>query len=329
MIINKYMVIYYLFLACSFILGLLSAVIGLKTIWKWRFIKTPEEQYNLEKNFYLCSSAMFVGISIRIMMIPLWYFMLQSLIPLIPGAMCLAGVHACVPFYSWAASSLKIILPLLYFTWIMITILDNKMKKHPFLNFRHYFLIPVILFVFLETFVDMKYLFSLAPRTVTCCTAMFDLGSSSTTAQIFTETHWGWVLGFCVIFVLQNILMMLSKKNNRIIDSSLIIGSILLSIALLFSLHTKLSPVILEAPFHHCIFCLVQINMFVLIGTAVLMLGVYFNFVYGLLRIIQGKTGVSEKTDIIKLFYQKIRLAIWILYGLGVLLILFPFIKHL
>jgi len=43
----------------------------------------------------------------------------------------------------------------------------------------------------------------------------------------------------------------------------------------LCALHSSLSPLILDAPFHHCIFCLLQNSRIVLGGFALLLTGLY------------------------------------------------------
>jgi len=66
--------------------------------------------------------------------------------------MCLAGVHQNVPIYSWVSSSLKLFLPLLYFAWIVISMIDKKFIEQPFLKFRYYFLAPLFTYLHRDFF---------------------------------------------------------------------------------------------------------------------------------------------------------------------------------
>lgn len=317
--INKFIVIYYLFLFCSFAMGLLGAAVGLHTIVRWRSATSPETKRKFENNLYLCMSAIFLGACIRVVMVPLWFSMLQSLIPLIPGSMCLAGVHLAVPiYYSWLSSLLKLVLPLFYFTWIALTIIDRKIIEQPFLKFRHFFLIPLLIFIFAETFLDLKYLFLLQPKMVTCCTAIFDLSSRA-------EIQWHFVISFCVVLAMQLIFMTLFQKKKTTYMLT-VISSVIVFINLPLALHTKLSPLILDAPFHHCIFCLLQINMFALAGTFFLILAIYSSFSFGLIGLVGRSKSCYEKIDG---FLNKIKLASLILYAIGFVLLLIPTIYSL
>jgi len=324
MILNKFVVIYYLFLFCSFALGLLGVAVGLNTILSLQLTIAPETRQKLENRLYLVSSALFIGACIRVVMIPLWFIMLQSLIPLIPGAMCLAGVHIAVPIYSWSASSMKLVLPLFYFTWITITMVDKKIMEQPFLKFRHFLLIPLIIFIFAEACLDLQYLLSLKSVNVTCCTALFDF-SDGTVPEIFTESHWYFVILFCMVLLLQSFLMMIFQ-NRKTVYILIAVCSSALFITLPLSLHSQLSPLILDAPFHHCIFCLLQISMPALAGTFLLLMAIYLSFAYGLIGFVGHQKDILDK---IAVYLIKIRLTSLILYALGVILLLIPTVIQL
>jgi len=324
MIINRVVVIYYLFLFFSFALGLLGASIGLYAAFLRKSDISPETRYKTDKYLYLCSSAMHLGIWLRIIMVPLWFYMLQNLIPLIPGAMCLAGVHQNVPIYSWVSSSLKLFLPLLYFAWIVISMIDKKFIEQPFLKFRYYFLAPLLILIFIEIFFDIRYLLFIKPVKVTCCTAMFDLNTGNV-PKIFTESHWYWIMAFCITFIIQNLLM-LKRKMKKYSYFLISLFSTLLFISLLFSLHTKLSPLILNAPFHHCIFCLLQINMYVLTGTVLLLIGIYMAFTYGIIGFLSIAYQWEAK---VMPYMNKIKFINMALYISGFLILLFITITSL
>ena len=324
MIINKFIAVYYLFLFFSFAIGLLGAVVGLRAIGRWRSADTPEKRYQLEKLLYLCTSAMFLGVVLRVVMIPLWFWMLNSLVPLIPGAMCLAGVHLNVPVYSWLASTLKVILPLVYFTWIIISRVDRTLVEQPFLKFRHYLLVPLIILILAETFLDLKYLFSLKVSNVTCCTALFDYNTGNI-SEVLTENHWYFVIICGIFLLLQAIILMAAerKRAGHVAIAALAGG---LFVTLILALHTKLSPLILDAPFHHCIFCLLQGNLFVFSGFFFLLLGIYLSFSFGLVGFWStGNTNYEKLSSYLK----KIKSISLLMYAGGFLLLLVPTLQHL
>lgn len=324
MLLNKYIVVYFLFLFSSLAVSLLSAVVGLRTIFKWRSNQTPETRHQLENNLYLCRSAMFAGASVRVIMVPLWFFMLQSLIPLVPGAMCLAGIHQAVPVYSWLASGMKLILLLFYCTWIIIEILDRKIMEQPFLKFRHYLLILIIMAVLAEAFLDIKYLFALKPIKVTCCTALFDMDDTNI-PRFLSESHWYFVIVFCVALFAQTLLFLLAWKKKTAYPF-IITLALIMFIALPLGLHTRLSPLLLDAPFHHCIFCLLQNRVFILVGGGISLMAIYFSFAYGLIGLVSGKI---DRHMQITGFLKKIRFISLTLFSAGFLLLLVPTLLYL
>jgi hypothetical protein len=78
------------------------------------------------------------------------------------------------------------------------------------------------------------------------------------------------------------------------------------------SLHTKLSPLILDTPFHHCVFCLLQDNPWVLLGFTSLMIGICISISSGLIGYLQGPAHFADR------MLCKMKIIIFGLYGAGV-----------
>lgn len=321
MLLNKYIVIYALFLVCSLGVGLLAAGYGLMVLLRRRADDTAEKRHHLEKYLYLCTSAMLIGALVRIVMVPLWFAMLHSLITTIPGAMCLAGVHLNVGSYAWAASSMKLILPLFYFSWIYIAKIDRSRPDQPFLRLRQILLFPLTLFLFGEAFLDIKFLTGLTPSPVTCCTAIFDFNTQGIPPAL-TETHWYFVILFFAALLLQ-MLAMLPRNAGRWTALSVVVLSTVLLGALPLALHTRLSPLILESPFHHCIFCVLQNSPWVLLGFALSMIAIYLSFAWGL-------TGFAHPAVIqADTWSRGVKITTFLLYIAGAGMLAIPTIKHL
>lgn len=321
MLLNKYIVIYALFLVCSLGVGLLAAGYGLMVLLRRRADDTVEKRHHLEKYLYLCTSAMLIGALVRIVMAPLWFAMLHSLIPAIPGAMCLAGVHLNVGGHAWAASSMKLILPLLYFSWIYITKIDRSRPDQPFFRLRQILLVPLTFFLFGEAFLDVRFLTGLTPSPVTCCTAIFDFNTQGI-PQALTETHWYFVIVFFAALLLQ-MLAMLPRSAGRWAPLSVIVLSIVLLGALPLALHTRLSPLILDSPFHHCIFCVLQNNPWVLFGFALSMIAIYLSFAWGLTAFAHPAAIQADACS------RRVKITTYLLYIAGAGLIAIPTIKQL
>ena len=129
-----------------------------------------------------------------------------------------------------------------------------------------------------------------------CCTAIFDFPPENI-PKLITETHWYWVIATGLLMLIQ-LPLTLIKKPSRWRYFQITVLSIVLLISFFLMLHTKISPVILKAPFHHCVFCLLENHPFVLIATIIFCLGVYLNFSYGLIGMVSHRTNsaaIAEK----------------------------------
>lgn len=295
MIINKVIAIYFFLLFVSIAVGLVGAGIGLSSLIKWKKELSHEKRNAIEEKLYLSMSAIFLGVCIRVVMLPIWFYMLQGLIPVVPGAMCLSGIHQNVPFYSWIASALKLVLPFLYLTWLTVSFIDRKNKEQPFLKLRHLFLIPLVVFLLVESFFDIAFITSLKPIPVPCCTALFDMGSD-TLPDLFTDRHWYFVGALLAVLIAQLAVLSISKFK---ITTFLAAGFLSIAIFILLPLahHTQLSPLLLETPFHHCVFCLLQNKPAILLGTILVLFGVYFSFSYAVVGLSAIKSGALDATQ--------------------------------
>jgi hypothetical protein len=316
MVLNKFVVVYYLFLFISLAVGALAAAAGLWVFLHAGRTATHEAARRLERYLYLSISAMMVGAVVRLVMVPLWFFTLQSLVAVIPGAMCLAGVHNNVPVYSWLASGMKLVLPGLYLAWLFVIAADRQVAEQPFFRTRQLLLIPLIVLLLGETLLDVRFLTALKPTPVSCCTAIFDLNTRNV-PPVLTQSHWYFAALFPLALGAQTRLLLKPQHRAKQSLSRVHLGIITLAvvafIALVLAMHTKLSPLILETPFHHCVFCLLQTNTLVLTGFVLLMVGIYLSVACGIIGHAQsrGRTRVADR------LLRKTRTFILILYAIG------------
>ena len=253
-----------------------------------------EKQYGLEKKVYLIITILSLGFFLRLLMIPLWFWTLHSMIISVSGAMCLVGVHNINAPVSYISSGLKLALPVFYGYWLTLNSLDRQVAAQPFMKQKLIFLSPLGLLILIETVFDATFLFSVPPRQVSCCTSLFDVPRDYI-PQIVTGSTWIWVVVFyCLaVFIIGEIIWFLiaqkrslsskegwwfGKKSVMIFETLIIVFAIAIFV---LSLHTKIAPLFLNIPFHHCIFCLGQevwdaLLSFTLIFTGLTMLLVYF-----------------------------------------------------
>ena len=293
MILNNYITTY---LVCSFLslfIGIIAVIYGFPVWKKWDLNKEDEEQYRLEKKIYLIITVLSLGFLLRILMIPLWFLALHSMIISIPGAMCLVGVHNAAPSISYVASSLKLVLPAFYGYWLILNMLDRKVVTQPFIKQKLMLLTPLGIFILAETIFDVSFFFSTPPRQVSCCTSLFDVPRDDI-LQIAIESTWVWVVIFYIlaIIILGNIIYFLiahkkstsSGRENRFGSKALMLVetplAIFFFVVFVLALQTKISPLFLHLPFHHCIFCLCQEVMDALISFCMVFIGITLFTIY-------------------------------------------------
>ena len=307
MILNNYIITY---LVCSFfslLIGLVAAVNGFHVWRRWDITSQAEEQYRLEKRVYLIITVLSLGFILRLLMVPLWFWTLHSMIISIPGAMCLVGVHNVNVPLSYIASGLKLAMLPLYGYWLLLNYLDRKVVTQPFMKQKMTFLIPLGILILCETILDASFLLSVPPHQVSCCTSLFDAPVESA-PQVITASTWLWVAIFYVLVfsIMGEIIFFLiaqrrrpsSKKGRWFGKKSLLISETLIIIFLfvvfILALHTKVSPLFLGLPFHHCIFCLCQEVWDALLSVSMIFTGLILLMIYFWVVSLAGYGGVNE-----------------------------------
>ncbi|MGQ9759011.1 MAG: hypothetical protein ACUVQ5_00330 [Candidatus Methanomethylicaceae archaeon] len=132
-----------------------------------------EEKYGLEKEYYLLSTVVWVILITRIFASVLFWVTNESLIPLIPGAMCQFGVNQAGAPYSWIDNGVKLIVLLVYGIWLSLDFLNRKVKGGPLMqSLSRIFLLLAPLLV-LDLALDLGFYFTVSPVTVPCCRVVF------------------------------------------------------------------------------------------------------------------------------------------------------------
>ncbi|MFA5117441.1 MAG: hypothetical protein WC695_01155 [Candidatus Omnitrophota bacterium] len=279
MILNNFVVSYFVMIVFSLGICLPAAFVALQVagVWK-RERNTSEGQHRLEKRVYLVIVLICLGFSMRLFMIPLWFLTLQSLIPSIPGAMCMAGLHQLDAPVSYAATILKFFIPLAYIYWLVLNAVDRRIETQPFMVRKLYLVMPLAILMIIESFLDAHFLSSIKPKIVSCCTLMFDLPRSAALKIIRKEAVL-WMFSFYAFIGASFAAYRarsLFNKTARIVSA---VSSLLALIFLVLMLHTKLSPLMLEAPFHQCVFCLFQEFPDIAIAAASVIIGLWLTFI--------------------------------------------------
>ncbi|HBA85945.1 MAG TPA: hypothetical protein DCZ95_17820 [Verrucomicrobia bacterium] len=297
MILNMYVVSYLLLSFLSLLVGGGAMVVGVRVALKWKAGHSSEEQYQLEKKVYLSMTLVMLGFYMRLALAPLWFLMLQSFVPSIPGAMCLAGVHLLQTPHSFISTILKFVLPMAYGYWLVLNALDRKIESQPLMKWKLYALLPLGLLMFFETFSDLRFVFSVKPLFVNCCSSLFD-DPSSAIAQKLTYSGWGWAIGFFGVglSLLALSVFLLRRPRHRAGLLLWLLGpAVLISFAL--ALHTRFSPLFLRAMFHHCIFCIWQKLPDTILATIAICVGCWAAVIFAATRNVYKIAGAEAVAD--------------------------------
>jgi len=291
-LLNNYIVTYLVCSVFSLVIGIVAAASGLSVSRRWESAGSTEEQYRLEKRVYLIITLVSVGLCLRLLMVPLWFGTLHSMLGSIPGAMCLTGVHNSNTPYSYLASSLKLLLPPLYGFWLILNALDRKVASQPFMKQKLLFLTPLGILVLGESLLDAYFFFTVPYRQVSCCTSLFDLPEANITPIV--AQSWGWLVMFyaLILFVWGEMVYFFyaqkrsasaargwwfGNKAIMFMETALIIATFGVFI---YVLNGNFSPLFLHRPLHHCIFCLGQQVGDALLSSGMIFLGLTLFMIY-------------------------------------------------
>jgi hypothetical protein len=282
-IVNFLTVTYILIAVLALAVAVPAAVVGSLVARGWKTEDGAEERDELEKRVYLVITLMTVGLSLRLALVPLWFLTLSSLITHVPGAMCLAGVHMLDSPWSFLASSLKIVVPLVYGFWLVLNTLDRRIARQPLMRLKLLLLAPTAVLLLVESGLDFHVLASVEPRSVSCCTSLFDMPKSDLARVVSSSTSlWVWIfagLGTAALGLATTV----TRRPSMLWRALLVTSALGTTVTLPLALHSKLSPLLLHAPFHHCIFCVIQLSADVPVACGLIICGAWLTFVGGIL----------------------------------------------
>lgn len=215
-----------------------------------------EEKHELEKGFYLTLAIVAVIMGIRLFLVPLYFWNLQSFVPLIPGAMCLWGVFNALPDATWPALFLKIILPAAYLSWIILAKINSSCKTNPLIRNLMLLFLALTPLLFIDFGTEIYVLSQLSPVEVSCCSSAIDVGTRLVPGMIGAIS--GQTLLLMILFPYSFLfaISLNSSPKYKIAKLNSLVISIPILILLIVSITETLTPWLLRLPFHHCPFCL-------------------------------------------------------------------------
>ncbi|MFX0208976.1 MAG: hypothetical protein ACFFDT_23530 [Candidatus Hodarchaeota archaeon] len=264
-------------IAIELILGFLTLILsgyGAYVAYKILNRRNSEKIQNSEKErenfYYLLSMISVILLVSRSLNVFYFYYVLVSLIPIIPGSMCPYGVlDASLPSIGFLDLITKLIVPFAYGAWILIDYINKKTEKLVLTNFlAKLYILGMFPLLLVDSGLDWIYFWFIEPIEVNCCRNVYNEAFDYNPINILgPETA---LIVFLITMALLAIIVILQffrDWNQFFLPGSLIL-TVLAAPLFLIALQEYISPVwitvsksILEQPLgepHHCPFCLIK-----------------------------------------------------------------------
>lgn len=263
MIINIFTIISLFIAAVSLLLGIFQAGVAVFLYKNWGGIRTGEERTRLEDFAYLVLLIAGVVLMVRLLSWPLFYATLNSYVSEIQWAMCVAGV---TQIKAGMARLLQILKPLVFFAvggWLLLNMLDRTTKTGALMKRKFLLLSIVSLFIIGDALGEMLFLLKFnASSSVACCTTMFDVptrSSAMVTRSIFGEGYGGmmvpmYYISNSIVIVFIGILLRTGSTGMVGLSAAFLLSMLNLFFTGICGME-KIAPVLMDLPFHHCLYC--------------------------------------------------------------------------
>lgn len=245
-----------------------------------------ETKSKFEQKGYLIFLLACVVLSVKTLAWPWFYFMLQSFVYEVPGAMCMFGVTQILPS---TVIFLQIIKPISFFImggWLLCYYIDKSTPTAPLTRKNLFFLLIVCSVLLADSIADIYYVIRMKPlMSVSCCATFFDvpLRPSAMIPQAIFGRHFQKIL--FIVYYLTNIILIvllcipLSKKwlsmvplyRKIILYGQAVVGAINIPVVI-YAFIENIVPRLMQLPYHHCIYCFMGNG---LVPDAPVMLGLF------------------------------------------------------
>lgn len=252
---NSLTVSYVALVTVATVLVVLGAVAGVRMAWRWPHgAPLGEERDDYDRQHHLVVTLVRVGTIAIIVVVPLWFAALASLVPAVEGGMCMASVHNLGSPGSWVASALKAAVPALLLYWLVVDRADRARDDEALLPHKLRLLLPVALVAFGAAVLDLHFLFSLELGPSPCCMTLFDGPGVGT--GLDGRPGWEWTSLFGASFLLLGVVVAAARRPG-FADAARTVALVLVPLlvgSLVLALHTRLGSAVMGFS-HHCIFC--------------------------------------------------------------------------
>lgn len=229
---------------------------------------TTDQITDLETRTRFLLIIVSVVIVVRVLAMPIFYWALESAVPDLPGAMCGFGVSQVIPGLTRFLQYLQFPVLFLGVGWLLLNTLDSQTRHQPFLRRKLYTFSAISIPIVLESLGDVYLFFSLKPPPgsgLSCCSTVADLASRPTAlvagfflgpgeAELAINAY---IIATVVFLGFLVVVMWKGLWRMPYLVIACAIAAILLPIFWI-ALIERIAPLMMNLPYHHCIYCWVK-----------------------------------------------------------------------
>jgi hypothetical protein len=218
-----------------------------------------EEQHRSEQKYYLLGMIGVIVLLSRVLIAPIFFWMLQSLVPYCPGAMCSYGVVNVSRPVSEIATTLKLLLPFVYGMWLVIELANRREPTLPFMqSLARSFLILLLPLLAVDSATDILIVTAMRPVYAPCCSSVYDVDPPFSPSAILGPEFGMMLLFTSIALTFALIGVQWIKRISKHLPFLTLTLSALVSVLYLVMLHDTYAPLVLGLSNHHCPYCLFQ-----------------------------------------------------------------------
>lgn len=234
-----------------------AAGYGLQILRRWDVASGSELQLTLERKTYLISCMVGTVLAAQLLTLFLFITTVDSISPLLVGAMCAAGSLKASNF-GYPALYAKVAVFVLGALWLILNHADNLGYDYPLVRPKYALLLIIAPLSLLETALQILYFSGLKPDIITsCCGSQFSDAAQSGLNELIALPSRPLLIAFFFggVLALASGLIFLRSGRGSLLFSGISLLNFPLAIIVTIS---ALSPYIYELPTHHCPFCILQ-----------------------------------------------------------------------
>jgi len=246
----------------SLLFLLQSSLTAFKVVLHWNPESSQREQITLETRYETASVRMswsfFLSLSASLLLIICFAIILPEIIP---GAMCGTGVIQAAGRSSWTALILRVILLILFSSWMFINNTDRKSPLSPLAVPKARLLLLMAPLMLMSLYYSFSAVFRMDVQSaVNCCAAVYEQLDAPRNIPVFSGIHESsLVLIFMflsALLVVTGLLILIQSYGSALYGGFLFCISIFWSLAAAFSLVRVFSAYYYQVLHHHCPWCL-------------------------------------------------------------------------